>query len=409
MDLSLETLQRLSQIRDPLGVLTVYVDARPEKEAQRNRRVGISVRRELQAMVADENRRNGSQKRLAALRARVAALEADDSLFELMGRGRGRVAIAPLSSGQIVRMDLQLSLDDGVFEGTSAYVAPLVAALDRGEAAGIVTVARDGLRIFDRRLGELTKVGEHRFSDLVDDAGNETGRPRTTSGFSGAAKSIPQDDEYRRSVDDDRLRWLHGRAPGIAREAQARAWRWLVLAGDARLCAAVDQAIPASPRCRRIVLDRNLSSQPAREIERIVAPALAEARRRRQLELVQHVRDAALAANGRGALGVRDVLAALRRGNVSHLLVDPTARHQGFVGPDGEVTAGDGKPGERPPWGLTTEPRLDERMIEQALGISAAITPVEGAAAEELGRIGDGVAAILRWSEAPDEEAAPSG
>jgi hypothetical protein len=401
MDLSHETLRRLSQIDDPLGVLTVYVNASPDQKVQQNRNVGASVRRELQALAAGGARRaqGASAERQAALRDRIAALTADDTLFDLTGTGRGRAAFAPLSDPRILRLDLQLPLEDGVYLADAPFVGPLIAALDRGAPAGIGTIAREAVRLFDRRMGQIEQVHEERYVDSWEDAGNDTGQQRSGGGGSASGKGIPQDDLFRRTLEDDQRRFLRQQAAAIGREADARGWEWLLLAGEGRLIAAMADAVPGSSRRTVVLVERNLSSLGASEIERTIAPELEAARERRQVELVEQARDAALAAHGRGALGLKDVLAALRVGNVSHLLVDQAAAHHGFITEDGEIETADSLPADRAPWGLTAEPRLDERMIEQALSIQAHVTPIEGAAATMLAEVGQGIAAILRWND----------
>jgi hypothetical protein len=409
MDLSHETLQRLSQIEDPLGVLTVLVDASPDQKAQKNRSIGAGIRRELQALVEDARRSgNGSGEREAALRDRVAAIEGDGTLFDLTGRGRARVAIAPLSSDQVLRLDLQVPLPDGVYLGQRPHVAPLIAALDRGAPTGIAIVSKDGMKLLDRRLGEIALVREEPYVDLWDDMGNETGHPVGGGGAASPGKSIPQDDEYRRALDEDRVRFLRHQVTSIAREADERGWEWLVLAGETKLTAAVKDTLPASGRRTLLCLDRNLWSRSPAEIERSVAPELEEARRRRQLELVEQARDGALATHGRGALGLRDVVAALQQGNVANLLVDTSSSHHGFITEDGLIATPDEVGEEVAPWGLTAEPDLDERLIEQALGISAVVTPIDGPAATVLAEVGEGIAAILRWTDVPAPGADPT-
>jgi hypothetical protein len=108
--------------------------------------------------------------------------------------------------------------------------------------------------------------------------------------------------------------------------------------------------------------------------------------------LIERVRDAAHAQ--RGALGLSEVTAALNRGRVAHLVYDPEVRYTGSVGADGTLYAGE----EVGPGGRAgaPEPRLTERLVEQALATGARVSPVEGAARGVLGEA-EGVAALLRW------------
>jgi peptide subunit release factor 1 (eRF1) len=135
-------------------------------------------------------------------------------------------------------------------------------------------------------------------------------------------------------------------------------------------------------RTLRHVKSANLVSQPRHLIGERLEEMVEEINRERERELVDRLRSEAHGGT-KGALGLEETLQALTEGRVDHLLLDPDRRYEL---PKGSRLADGGEP----------ELSVMERMVELALSTSAAVTPLEGEAAELLADAG-GVGALLRY------------
>jgi stalled ribosome rescue protein Dom34 len=174
--------------------------------------------------------------------------------------------------------------------------------------------------------------------------------------------------------------------------AGERRWRRILVSGGERWTEPVAAAFPAHLGDTVIRDPRILGGFDDARLAAAVTERLHENHTVQERRLVERVGDAVHVQ--RSALGLSEVAAALNSGRVAHLVYDPRIRYTGSVGPDGQLYAGaemapDGQPG-------TPEPRLTERLVEQALATGARVSPVEGAAQGTLEK-SDGIAALLRW------------
>jgi hypothetical protein len=389
MQLTDETLNTIAQMRDPAGVLSIFVDASPERQIGDPPPFEVSIRTALKRLV-DRVHEEGPRERWVTLAERLEALEpALSSLLDTGEPGRGRALFAKLGDGAVESVALQLPLQEDVILGESAYVRPLVAALDAGFPAGVVTVSKNGVRAVDLRLGRAEELEQFAFVDSTDRDGGAL--PDTMNARNAGA----QRELFERYLAENRERFLHSISEKIARLAADRCWDPVILAGDSRLTQTLADAL-RTPNGREIKLEeRQIERLSPDEIGRLIAPELDQMRLMRELQLVEKARDQAL-GRGTGALGLRATLGALNEARVAHLLLDDTREHRGARAPDGRLSIA----GE-PPLGvekreLVEEPRLAERMIERALEIDARVSLLRGPAVEVLGEH-DGVAALLRW------------
>ena len=154
--LDLETLLELSRRTDPVGVLSVYVDARPG--ALRTASIDIKNRvAELERRIASD----GSQERSRAVREGIARLEAEiDRLTDAEEPGRGRILFAAIHDGWLTRVSTQLPLPNRVVLDRGPFIHPLLELLDEGAPAGVVLASRTEARLLEWRLGELTPLQE---------------------------------------------------------------------------------------------------------------------------------------------------------------------------------------------------------------------------------------------------------
>lgn len=365
------SLLEVARLHDPLGVLSIYVDADPWRASGARPCWELRFRDELRAL---EQRLEwaGRHDRAKALRARLAEL--DDELVQLLhpsAPGRGRALFVPLSSGEPLRFALQLPLPDVVTLGDAVQLLPLLDAFEAGRPAGVVGVSRAGARVLDARLGVAEDVLWLEFEAATASWDEPWGRTVRNSAVrkSGARER----DRRERRFEDCCSRFIRSAAGRVELLAEQRGWELMLLRGDAHLVERLRNDLLASNRQLDVETGAgSLEWRSAHEIGAAVAADLAGARRRRDWALVGQARDDAR-AGGLVALGLGDTLHALGEQRVLRLLLDGTPDH----------------PGRR-------EAHLAERMIGCALESGARVTPLAAEAAGALVPF-DGVAALLRW------------
>jgi len=379
-------LAELAARTDPVGYLTIIADVDPRAQATRRAPWAIEVDNELHALEA-RLREEGPRERWAAFRDCLERTAPErERLLDASEPGRGRVLFAPVSKGRETdAFVLQLPLPTRVVLEERPYVRPLVAALERGRPAGIVTVSREGLRAVEIALGIPAEVASIALGAETEDwremKGPAAGNPAR------AQQTAPQRDRFERRVADVLERALAARAPELDALARERGWEHVIVAGDPRLTAPVAGALEDAGHAVGAV-PRTVGGDASTVAEAFV-DELAAARQVRLRALAARVREAGAEATE----GLPGTLAALNEGRVATLVLDEEAVYRGAVAPDGRLfpegaAAPDGEE-------LRPEPRLAERMIERALATGSRVVPVDGAA--ELLGTPDGVAALLRW------------
>ena len=395
MTLDRATIDRVTQMHDPLGILSIYLDASPDIEARTTRSLEGSLRQELQR-IEEHVKEEGPRARWKALHDRMEQLVADlDRLVDIRRSGRGRALFAPISDGDAVEVTSAVPFPTRVALEDTALIRPLLEAATLDPPTGIVTVAKGGVRVLDRRGGEIEEVVERRFEQRAEDMGNETGSPRSDAGYSGSAgKSIPQADYYERSVAQEQANFIGSMAERVGALIAERGWTMVVIAGDDRLAHVVRDHLPPNLRPQVLHVDHGLDRQSPGELWSVIEPEVQAARRQADLDLLARARDAALTPNGRGALGLRATLAALDEGRVETLILERGREHSGVATPDGRLAPEGAVPLGASPAELAPEPDIVERMVERALATSAQVVFVEPALEPADS---DGVSALLRW------------
>lgn len=339
MNLTRDTIRAVDSIADPLGVLSLYGDARRPRPADRVAalwrrldRVESGLRDVGATAVAERYRR--CLPRIESQVRRIAHAASPSS-----------AAFLPLSSGRPLELELPMPVGEHARLEPTGHVMPLVAALDEGRPAGVAVARRSGVRVFEWRQG------------VVDEA-LELPVPSRAHGSLRHALG--------RSYRIDAV------AEGLRRLAEDRGWRRLVVSGDPRLRSAVacGRPLPGDLEVRTAASTLDGLS-PAQLADRVAAD-LDAAQRQYECRLVERVLDAALYDQS-AVLGAEAVTAALELSLVEHLVIDPA------------------RVGSR-----TAPPRTaeSERLVELALATGAEITPLEGTGAPLAGA--GGVAALLR-------------
>ena len=379
-DLDDDLLLELVRARDPLGVLSIYVDAHSPRAG------AIEVKNRL----ADLERRlafNGSVELADAVPRLIRRITpALERLVDAGATGRGRALFAALGRSEVTMFSTQLRLPNRVVLDSSPFIHPLLELLERGRPAGVVLLSAHAADLLDWRLGE-----SHRVARITTESTTApTPRPRTgalAENGPNARQITPLRD---RKHDAARSRLLVTVAVEIDRLAEERGWERILVSGSERLTTPLVTELPDRLREITIREPRQLDELDPAKLATVVGDRLTEDQDARHLRLGRKMRDVALGA-GLGALGLSEVASALNEARAGHVVYDPDVRYTGGVAADGSLVG----------WseGASTavaEPRLTERIVERALDTGARLTPIEGAASDVL-RDAGGIAALLRW------------
>jgi hypothetical protein len=392
MELNETTIRELINLTDEVGVISVYVGITPDRAGDPKPGWPIEIRNQLRSLVERAKEERGHEA-WSALSARLEELDRDlERLLDASRHGRGRALFATVTDGRLVTTSMQIPFEDRAVLDRNPYVRPLVAALDEGRSAGIVALAKRGIRVLEWRLGEAEELERGEFT-----IGGRLWRQK-----SGPAPAQPQDtrhggqrrDEFEERVDENRLRFVRERAREVAEFANDRGWDRLIVAGDPRLTKPFADELNPAPGEQLQVTDLSWEDDAPNVVADQAWEEFKVLRRERAHELTDRARDLAL-SGGAGALGLSEVVASLNEGRVDHLLIDETVQHAGYISGDGLLYADDQRPAAQG-GDLRDEPLLVERMIERALETGARVTPIDEDAEAGLAE-SDGVAAILRW------------
>lgn len=343
MNLTPDTIRSVDAIADPLGVLSLYADgpgrdrrSRPaERVAALHRRllrVEAGLREAGAVVVADRYRRWLPRIESQLMRIAHAASPA-------------AAAFVPLSTGRPIELELPMPVGDHARVEPTGHVMPLVAAHDEGRAAGVAVARRSAVEVFEWRQGRIE-----------------------------AALELPVPVRARGSLRHDLGRGyrIDAVGEGLRRLVEERGWRRLVVSGDPRLRSAVACGGALLQDVEVRTASSALDGLGPEELADRVAADLDAAQRVYECRLVERTLDAALYDQS-AVIGIEAVGAALDRGLVEHLVIDPSrVRSQAAPPRTGEA----------------------ERLVELALATGAEITPLEGTGAPLAGA--GGVAALLR-------------
>jgi hypothetical protein len=351
MSIDRESVLAVAQMRDPCGIVSVYVDIDPQEAASANPRWIEDIHVELGRLECEE--------RLFELRHRIA------DVVDPAQHGRGRALFFGVTRGSPIRsFALQMPLETSVTLSELARLQPLLEAVDAGRPAGIVVVSMAELRVIELAWGEAIDVLRVDVAPLPVEW-NELKEPN-------------------RLREEDRLRIVREAVPRVEELARKRGWDRIVVAGNARLtrrlAAKMARRVDATVvEARRQVLPEDHTSQIALRLSLHVA----DAGRRRAADLVDRAHDAAL-AGGAGAVGVDDVFAAATEGQARWVAVDGDTQLHGSRVQD--------RVG-----GVEVAHRVDvaPMILERALATRAGVSVVSGSEHPRLAEAG--AVALLRW------------
>ena len=376
-------LTKFASWRPPAGVVSIYLRTDP---ADRRQGWRTELRDGLHSLI-EGGAGEGADHR-AALRA---VAERVTGRFPDARQPEGRCQVGFVEVAEHPGQDFWRSLQvappgTSIVHRERAYLRPLLELLDDGAPVGILTVSAERIQLFEWGLGVFEEIHDWEPS-FAKGTWKERRAPRMRDAARGQATSASGKDQVDQRLEANRERFQQQAGREVRVFLDDRGWRALIAFGDPALVAEVGDGLGHRPELRHGG-EENLVHAERRELAGKVEAAVAELNRQRERELVRQATDAALSANGRGALGLTEIQRALDDGRVAHL-VFAAERPVDVTSPTDPNRVGD-----RP--ATIGDELVRERMIEQALLTSAAVTPVEGEAASELAEHG-GVAALLRY------------
>jgi hypothetical protein len=390
-------IREIAELRDPVGILSIYVDASP-REGEGRDAAAVAVRSALRRLEHDA-RAEGPHARLAALEALLDRLEPElNELTSPQPPGRGRALFAQVEGDAVRTVAVQVPFPTRVGLAHVASIRPLVAALAATRPAGLAAVTRDSVRLIQWHPGGADEIASYATEVSPEEWGSTTrpadSRPAVRKGRE-SQQSAAQDDRFEQRLDEARKRLQRALIDDISVLAAKRGWDVLVVAGEEEATETITEGLAGASfeTVRHPALMAEYLSPAG------VADALGStvegARERRGRAAAERAVAAAL-SGGAGAVGLADTLEALAEGRVHELILDPAREHEGAETPEGLLFPAGIVPAGSSPTELRAEPMLVDRMIERAVATDAAVTVLGEGSASVLAEH-DGVAAILRW------------
>ncbi len=394
MTIDEKTLKNLIGFSDDEGVLSFYVGFTPEQAADPQPTAPIEIRNQLRDLRA-RLRQDAAHDRWQTVEKRLDALDSQiEDLLDPRAHGRGRALFVAVSDGRSEKVALQIPFRERVILDTSAYVRPLVAAHDEGRPAGILVVHRQGTRLLQWLVGEAEDLERREFeltdAQLADiKSGPGSTNPRM------AQQGYVDREGFEDRIDENRHRFLKSVIQDTLEQAKERGWDRLVVAGAPKIRQEVIAALPTENGFTVLEADQAWDVESPSQVADQAWPILRSLHRKRELDLIERAKAGAL-SGGAGALGPRNVLNALNKGQVQHLLFRSDLELSGYRTDEGTLHAEVGGPAAQAGFEMHKEPLLVERMLEKVIEMGGRATPCDEEAADALTEH-DGVAALLRW------------
>ena len=362
--------------RRPLGVISVYLDLRPEDRGEPWR---IELEHALAAAV--KRGEDGRHKEALAQTAKRISARFPAEPAEQEGRTQvGFVEVAPKPARE-EWFSLQLPLDaSAVMPNSRPLVLPLLTLMKDGSPRGVVAVSSERVRLFEWAFGHLEELDDWELEitslDWRERKAQRPGDPARVQGAKAAGH-----DQYDQRLEANRDHFLRETGRLAAAQIKERGIDDLLAFGDPP---AVRELSEGAGKGVSVCAagEQNLIGAPLGEIQVQTTSTIEELSRERELALVSRVVDEARGGT-RGALGAQETSQALAEGRVEHLLIDPEREYSGD--PIGSLNSDD-----------DDELPVPDRLVAAALATRARVTPVEGEAAERLAP-SDGVGALLRY------------
>lgn len=305
-----DVLERLAALEpSDVPILSVYLDVRPQVTGQNPAvRAGLIVLRDrLSEIEKTYERRHDELRSIQADAARI-----DDYLEREFSPEIHGLAIFASSARDLFEVvEAPLAFDTAVTVGPAPDLFQLARLIDEHETAVVAVVDSNTARLFVTRYGSLQEVGG------PDDKNNKLYHKTSVGGWSQS--------RYQRTIENNRASFAKEAAAAIERLVKDEGAALLILAGDEVAIPLLRDALPA--RVGELVHDEvlRLDIRTGRdEVMEEIAPILAAV----EADSSSSVADqlvGAIRSNGLGVARYAETRAALERGQVDVLLLDPQA------------------------------------------------------------------------------------
>jgi peptide chain release factor subunit 1 len=373
-----ETVRRLATLRPSSGaVVSLYLDLDPSELATAEAR--SSAIRSLidQAGREAELRSDLSHQERMALREDVTRIA--DRLKRMSFQGARGVALFTCGpAGLLEEIKLERPVPSKVVIDRHPHVEPLLPIAERLRWC-LALVNRSTARFFEGSEDRLEEVAEVR---------DEVHGKHDQGGWSQA--------RYQRSVEKEAEDHLRRVAEALRARFKRAPFDRLLLGGPTEALTAFERLLhPDLQQKLAGRLDVDVQSPGPEQVRQAAADAFATERRRRERDLLDRIRSAIGGANGAGAAGLPDVLAALNEKRVGTLAFSDSFHQEGYACRECGWLSAD--PLERCPIDgsqLDQRDDLREDVVEAALAQGAEVVLVSEH--RDLDPLG-GTAALLRF------------
>lgn len=389
MTLTEATIRDLLSFTDAEGVLSFTTGRVPSQASATTATAGLELRNQAKTLVQEVKAFDEDRARLIQDRIEQSSRDIE-WLTDPTATGRGRGLYIGVGSGEQVRVSLHVPLADRLVYNERPYVRPLVAALDAGQATGIVVVTNDKVRTLIWSLGEAVEGESFAFAPSDEVMARERKGPAAMSGADRGASSTSHREQFEDRMDENRARFLKATMETVVQHFASEGVSQVALSASPKLREPARQLLEPSGLAV-LEVDASWHEASAHAIADALWDVVAGARRDREQDLVDLVLSRGL-GGGTAALGVPAVCEALNDGRVERLMYDTDMMIPGYVdSATGRLYANDdGTPS------LQSERYFIERMVGAALLTKAVVTPLSQETAAPLGPY-DRVAALLRW------------
>ena len=388
MELNDQTLIRLLDLHDDVGVLTVTTGFAEPGDDGRGARIGWKNRlRDLRAAAEPDVR--------SALDARVSEFSQDiDRLLDPRADGKGRAVVIGLGSGEHFSFSLQTPFEDRAVLRDRPFLRPLIAAIDEGRPAGVVVATKSGARILEWTAQGTKALSEHTF-ELTDDQTSGEGTGPAGSGGPRGQQIVNHREKFDDRVAANRDRFLKEVGRVVENLVAERGWDRIVVAGSVRIRDRVGELIDTD-QVTVLHVDEAWEDRSVGQIAAAIWPTLRSAHSDRDRALAARIREIAL-SGGAAALGVRRIAPAVNQGRVQYLAFAHDADVTGFVGQDGMLYAEVGGQPAQADMEFTPVTHFVERLVERVLNTGGRVTRLDDEEAVRDFAAYQGLGAVLRW------------
>jgi Bacterial archaeo-eukaryotic release factor family 5 len=359
------SIDELLDWRPQFGVITVCVAIDP---ADRGEGWLTELRKQLKAAVEDGDDGHDRGRALTATAQRIL-----DRFEEELPSGRCQIGFCEASDERRAR-DLWTAAQMDGFRTIASYgerprLTPLLKLLGECATVGAIAISSERVHLYQWELGALRLVHDWEAEMYMRDwRERKSQKPANLARTQGASASGR--DQFDQRLEHNRARFLEETGRLADEEARKRDWRRLIAFGDPEHFREFSEGVQKGTELELAEETNVISEERGKLLERVNA-AVAEANRRRELDLIGRAVEGARTPGGHGALGLIAVQRCLNEGRVEHLIFDAD----------------------------TEDPELadiEDEVVERALRTGARVTPVEDVAAERVREHG-GVAAVLRY------------